>query len=158
MADEQQPSVRIHLGHRVARLRGVEAAGEGRILAQALALIWLPLPRGELGGLLGTLLGTEQHHVEGHAKPGERYAGDPRLALAARRQSSLCVGARSVRLCLGVPQYPELTSHSPARHDTAWRKISTRLLEARARGCSVSPSRLFASTQPPPLPRATRVS
>jgi len=72
--------------------------------AQALALIWLPLLRGQLGCLLGALLGTEQHRIEGHAQPGERGAGDPRLALAARREPSLCVGARSVRLCLGVPQ------------------------------------------------------
>jgi len=104
VADEQQPSIHIHLRHRVARLRGVEAAGEGRMLAQPLALIWLPLPRGQLGGLLGALLGTEQHRIEGDAQPGECGAGDARLALAARREPSLCIGARSVRLCLGVPQ------------------------------------------------------
>jgi len=103
VADKQQPSVRIHRRRRVARLLGVEVAGEGRMLAQALALIWLPLLRGQLGGLLGALLGTEQHRIEGHAQPGERGAGDARLTLAARRESSLCIGARSVRLCLGVP-------------------------------------------------------
>src|SRR5206468_609283 len=79
--------------------------GDERELARAqqLALRTVPLGHRELRGRSPARLRAEEHGVEVRSQPPQRDARGPRLALAASGQPALGVGARAVRLGLGMP-------------------------------------------------------
>jgi len=102
VADQQQPRVGAHPRGGLPGLRRVEAARQRPVNAQALGLAAVPPLRSQLGGLRSARLGAEQHRLEVHLQPRQRRSRDSRLALAARRQPALLVGAGAVRLSLCV--------------------------------------------------------
>ena len=103
MADDQQAPIGADLGGRLDRTLGVEAAGQGRVRPQQLALRAVPLGRSELRSCLRACLGAEEHGVKARSQAPQGQARGPRLALPARGQPALGVGARAVRLGLGMP-------------------------------------------------------
>src|SRR5262249_32731314 len=100
--DEEHSSVGVASLQLLERLARAEAAGQGRMAAQALALLLAPPLRGQLGGLVGARLGGEQPRVERRAEARQGDTSRARLLLSARGQLTLLVRSGAVGLSVGV--------------------------------------------------------
>jgi hypothetical protein len=102
VSDRQQPPVDADTGHRIERLRTVEAARQRHMQSQELLLLGRPCGAGKLGGLPRSHLGAEQDRLELSSHARNRTTRSARLLGAALGQAALRVLARAVRLGLSV--------------------------------------------------------
>jgi hypothetical protein len=102
VSDRQQTPVDADAGHRVERLRTVEAARQRRMQRQQILLLGRPRRTGQLGGLPRTHLGAEQDRLELRPHSRDRTARGACLLGPALGQATLRILARAMRLGLCV--------------------------------------------------------
>jgi len=102
--DEQQAPVRGDAGHRVDRLRGVEASRQRRMDPQQLARVPAQAINRQLRRLACPHLRAEQDRLEDHLQASERDPRRARLRFAAPGQAPLAVLTSAVRLRVCVSE------------------------------------------------------
>ena len=113
MTDEQQRTVGADTGEQLERLACVHPAGKQRMQLEQRALgtrSSAPAPTQRFRGLAPSgWRGSRRTRLPSRASATPATS---RLALAAIGQLALCVGTRTVGLCVGVTEQPELAGHS----------------------------------------------
>ncbi len=103
MADQEKtPILGRHARQSLDRLGYVEAARQGRVLAQQGPLTLAPALGRQLGGRAGPDLGAVEDLVEGDRHVLDRDARGPSLLLSPSRQAPLRVRPGPVGLGVGV--------------------------------------------------------
>jgi len=112
VSNEQQRPIGAHAAKQLERFTRVYVARERGVQLQQLALGLTHLRERELSGFARPHLGACEDCAEGDIHAREGHARDASLAATSLCQLPCRVTTRTVGLCVGVTEQPELASHS----------------------------------------------
>jgi hypothetical protein len=111
MTDEQEGPFVRHAAEQLDGFPGLHVARKQGMELEELALGVGHLLERQFGRFACSRLGGGKDRAEGDSHARKGNARDARLVLAALGQLPLSVRTGTVRLCVGMTEQPELTSH-----------------------------------------------